>query len=213
MATRMRGVPKFLLPCDENYTTLIEIHIFSLLEICDQIWIPTRPEMVMLLDSMGLATSRVAILPMQTENMTQTISRVVHISQANNFQLVMPDTFYLGEKPYSKLTNEPELTELACWEIRPEQKGKLGQVLIANDQALDIRDKDPNCDYNHSWGSMTFNSSLLEFASMQDPHIGYAVAKAIKSGEKISTKLIDGKYFDCGTPKEYLSMLVEAMVS
>ena len=211
MATRMRGIPKFLLPCDATYNTLIEAHISALLENCETVWIPTRPELVLLLDSLGLAKDRVVILPMTTENMTQTVSKVLQIAKTENFQLVMPDTFFHGEKPYSTLSKNPALVDLACWEIREDQKGKLGQVLIEDSRVIEMRDKDPNCNYEYSWGALTFNRELMNYASLEDPHIGYAVRNALVAGGHISAQIIDGKYFDCGTPREYLNMLQEVI--
>lgn len=211
LATRMRGIPKFLLPCDSTYNTLIEAHINALLQTCETVWIPTRPEMVLLLDSLGLAKDRVVILPMTTENMTQTVTKVLQLAKTENFHLVMPDTFFHGEKPYATLSATPNLVDLACWQIRDDQKGKLGQVLIEGGRAVDMKDKDPNCDYEHSWGALTFNRKLLNYANSNDPHIGYSVRNALKSGENISARAMHGKYFDCGTPSEYLNMLQEVI--
>jgi len=171
LATRMRGIPKFLLPCDNVYTTLIEMHISQLLECCETVWIPTRPELVMLLDSLGLAKDRVVILPMQTENMTQTVMKVAHISKQEYFQLIMPDTFFFGEKPYTTVGPNSSIAELACWEIRPDQRGKLGQVLIEDNFVKEMRDKDLECEFEHSWGALTFSRELLKFADEKDPHI------------------------------------------
>jgi len=212
LATRMRGIPKFLLPCDNSYTTLIELHISQLLETCDTVWIPTRPELVLLLDSLGLAKDRVVVLPMQTENMTQTVMKVTNIAKAQHYQLIMPDTYFLGEKPYTLLNSAPEMVDLACWKIRPDQKGKLGQVSIGEDGVvLDMKDKDPNCDFPVSWGALTFSRDLLNYVIPSDPHIGYAVRTALLSGAPIQARTMQGKYFDCGTPSEYLAMLQEVL--
>jgi choline kinase len=211
LATRMRGIPKFLLPCDDRYTTLIERHIEALLQICKTVWIPTRPEMVLLLDSLGLARERVVILPMQTENMTQTVTKVLEIAHADNFQLVMPDTYYDGDQPYEILESAPQFVDLACWGIRSDQRGKLGQVDIADGIVLDIRDKDLDCEYEYSWGALTFNRKLIEFSKPSYPHIGYAVEAALRKGQSVTAKNMNGKYFDCGTPSEYLAMLQEVI--
>jgi hypothetical protein len=212
LASRMRGIPKFLLPCDTSYTTLIEMHIENLLPICETIWIPTRPDLVVLLDSLGLAKDRVIILPMSTENMTQTVNRVLKVSSAAHFQLIMPDTYFHGDKPYQMLNSSPPVADLACWEIRSDQIGKLGQVDISTDGNVDdMQDKNPNCNYSHSWGALVFARKLMNFAKDSDPHIGYAMKAALTSGEIMSANIINGKYFDCGTPNEYLSMLREIM--
>lgn len=211
LATRMRGIPKFLLPCDEQYTTLIELHIQSLLEVCETVWIPTRSEMVMLLDSLGLSKDRVVVIPMQTENMTQTVARVLGIARTDTFQLVMPDTYFSGEKPYRVLNDKPELVDLACWDIRDEQRGKVGQVQVVGSSVVDIKDKVKTCEFQQLWGALTFGRDLLNYANMSDPHIGYAVRSALKAGKGVTAKRMQGKYFDCGTPSEYISMLLEAI--
>jgi hypothetical protein len=212
LATRMRGLPKFLLPCDLNYLTLIERHLVNLQEFCETIWIPTRPEMVGLLDQLGLARDNVVIIPMRSDNMTQTISRVMKISSAESFQLVMPDTYFHGELPYELVLENQSLVKLACWKIRNEQRGKLGQVLIQNEtQVRDLRDKDPDCEYEYSWGSLVFRKELHNFMDLTEPHIGYAVKNALLSGETVAARKIEGKYFDCGTPSEYIGLLSEVL--
>jgi hypothetical protein len=210
-ATRMRGLPKFLLPCDANYQTLIEKHINSLLELCETVWVPTKPEFIFLLDSLGVLNKRVVALPMVTESMTETILEVLKITSNRYFHLVMPDTYFKDESPYSKLSLEPRLADVACWKIRPEQKGKLGQVDIIDDSIFDVIDKDPFCQFEYSWGSLTFDRTLLNYANDKDPHIGFALKNALKNSESISAKIIDGKYFDCGTPMEYVNMVKEVV--
>jgi len=208
LATRMRGIPKFLLPCDEVYTSLIERHLNHLLGKVDTIWIPTRPDLVMLLESLGIARDKVVILPVITENMSQTVARVLQISSALHFNLFMPDTYFLGELPYETLNNEQDFANLACWRIREEQKGKLGQVRINSlNMVTDIKDKVPDCDYEFSWGAVSFSKKLMKYINLTDPHIGYAVSAAVESGEKVGASIVDGEYFDCGTPVDYLKML------
>jgi hypothetical protein len=210
LASRMRGLPKFLLPCDENYTTLIERHIVEMLEVCEMVWIPTRPEQIILLESLGLSSDRVVIVPMTTQTMTQTVIRLCAISGAERFMMVMPDTYFLGEPPYEYLATSTSEMDLACWPIREEQIGKLGQVLIQGlpeGVVLESRDKDPNCKWPHSWGAMAFNRGALSSAMTEMPHTGYMIPKLLESGVEVRAKVLDGIYFDCGTPREYLHML------
>jgi hypothetical protein len=97
---------------------------------------------------------------------------------------------------------------LACWKIRDEQKGKLGQVLVdQGNKVTDIRDKDINCDYELSWGAVSFSRALINYMEITDPHIGMAVAKSVKNGEDVNCLMVDGEYFDCGTPREYFHLL------
>jgi NDP-sugar pyrophosphorylase family protein len=213
-ATRMRGLPKFLLPAGPNYLTLLESHVTSLLEYCETVWIPTRPEQVLLLDTLGIASDRVVIVPMTTQTMTETILRVAQISRSNRFLMSMPDTYFSGQKPYEFLSGSDSEMALACWNIREDQMGKLGQVLIEqtpNGRVLDAQDKSPHCLYSHSWGAMAFDRSVLELANPEMPHIGYVLPKMIELKKYIIAHVMDGEYYDCGTPEEYLRMLTRSV--
>jgi len=119
-ASRMRGLPKFLLPCDDIYTTLIERHILQLTNLCERIWVPTRPDLVSLLESLNLPKDKVIVLPISTKSMTETVLKVNEVAAADYYQLVMPDTYFSGEEPYLKLSKTPDFVELACWRIRAE---------------------------------------------------------------------------------------------
>ena len=210
LAKRMRGLPKFLLPCDAEYNTLIERHINNMLEVCETVWIPTRPEQTILLESLGLSSDRVVIVPMTTETMTQTVLRLCAISGAQRFMMVMPDTYFFGEQPYEFLATGDLALQLACWRIRPEQAGKLGQVLLSEvpeGEVRDSRDKDPECEYEHSWGAMAFDRAALTYAEPDMPHTGYVIPRLIESGISIGARVFSGDYYDCGTPREYLKML------
>ena len=124
--------------------------------------------------------------------------------------MVMPDTYFFGEQPYEYLSNGTSEMDLACWKIRQEQHGKLGQVLIREipeGAVLESRDKDPNCQWPHSWGAMGFNKSALAFADPEMPHTGYMIPHLLEAGVNVNAKVLDGVYFDCGTPREYLQML------
>ena len=214
LATRMRGLPKFLLPCDEEYVSLLERHVEELLKVCDTIWIPVRPDLSHLVESLGLASERVVIVSMNTSSMTETVRRVVELSSSPKFLIVMPDTYFFGELPYSALAKSTSDLHLACWRIREEQFGKLGQVDLVDSKhggvdklVVSSRDKDPNCRFIHSWGAMSFKRNVFKLALDSMPHTGYLIEPALQNGLNVSADVMDGLYFDCGTPSEYLSML------
>jgi len=205
-AKRMRGIPKFLLPGDAAYRTLIERHIDNLASLVDTIWIPIRPEFVFLLESLNLPRQQVVIIPLASDTMTESVGRILQISSSESFYMVMPDTVYVGEQPYEKLL-DPDFITLACWEIRQNQKGKLGQVQIEGNFATSIRDKDANCEFPQSWGAMSFTRRISDYIDYSDSHIGFAAQKAVEAGEAVRAFRVNGAYFDCGTPHEYAEMV------
>ena len=124
--------------------------------------------------------------------------------------MVMPDTYFHGEQPYEYLASSTSGMDLACWPIRKEQLGKLGQVLIQDlpeGVVLDSKDKEPDCKWPHSWGAMAFNRRALSHAMTDMPHTGYMIPKLLESRLEVRARVLEGTYFDCGTPREYLQML------
>lgn len=216
LGTRMRGLPKFLLPIDNVYKTLLENHIeLSLIhnKHLKNIFIATRPEFLKIIESLGIDSKKIKVLTMETSTMNDTILNLLQYSDSEFYQLIMPDTYFTKEQPYGKLTHNPEFCDLAIWEIRKEQRGKLGEVEIdQNNKVKNIVDKDPKSNFKYSWGAMTFNSKLKKYINPLDPHIGYAIKSAIINKETITTKIVKGKYFDCGTPEEYLNLLKEELL-
>ena len=53
---------------------------------------------------------------------------------------------------------------------------------------------------------------LKNYINIVDPHIGYAVKNAIEDNKKVNAFKVDGKYFDCGTPEEYVDLLKEVLL-
>ena len=207
-ASRMRGIPKFLLPCDDKYTTLLEYHCEMMLKKCELVWIPTRAEFVHLIESLKLPTDRVVVIPMNTSSMTETVMRILGIAKANQFALTMPDTFFDDGQPLDYLNTKTELVDLGLVKIRDQQRGKLGQCdFDETGRVTKIVDKDSSCKIPFAWGALTFSRNLEKFMSPEQPHIGYSVSKAIDNGYEVNSKIIPGNYYDCGTPSEYLSLL------
>ena len=141
-ATRMRGLPKFLLPIDESYTTLLENHIINISNILDnhnRILIGIRPDLLPIVKSLNLSSENVIFIEMVTSTMNETILNLTENSDSHYFQLIMPDTYFLGVQPYAQLEPNPELCDLAIWKIRDEQRGKLSQAHKASGKNWVIR--------------------------------------------------------------------------
>ena len=196
-ATRMRGLPKFLLQIDENYTTLLENHINNLRNTLgndNPILIAIRPDLLPIVRSLNIDAKNLTFIEMVTSTMNETILNLADTSDSQHFLLIMPDTYFLGMQPYAHLESNPELCDLAIWKIRDEQRGKLGEVEVDENNFLSsIVDKNPNTMFDYSWGSLTFSRKLFKYVKKEDPHIGYSVSSALNDKQQISTKFVDGK--------------------
>lgn len=207
LASRMNGLPKFMLPCDINGTSLLEYHLKNIYELnnkVENIWIGTRKEWIPLIKNLNF----VNIVTLETETMNETILELITRSNSNFFQMIMPDTYYKGEQPYNVLDSEPQFCELALWKIRDEQRGKLGEVRIDdNGMLLEIIDKNPKTNFKYSWGSLTFSDKFVKYIKKCDSHLGISVELALKNNQLATTKIINGDYFDCGTYQEYYDLI------
>jgi ADP-glucose pyrophosphorylase len=139
--------------------------------------------------------------------MTETVLNLAKQSLGNRFLMIMPDTVFEFHKGYIFDDSKSDLT-LSLWRIRSDQYGKLGQVSVdMNGKVLDCVDKNPDCRYEFSWGAMSFNQKFLEILNNEFPHVGYGILPAIQSNLEVNSVVFPGRYWDCGTPLEYLRYL------
>ncbi len=209
-AMRLRRLPKFLLPCDDNATTLIEKHIEIMESLCDIIWLPVRPDLIPLVHDLNLG-SRIIPVALSTRSMTETVLRVGEISGSENFLLGMPDTAFVGENPYMRLVEglEQASLNLALWKTSSSQKGKVGSVELDNGQVIASIDKDARSEYPYHWGAMSFNRNFLDLLDPEMPHTGYGIRKCLEIKMPIQSIVLQGEYFDCGTFSEYKRFISE----
>ena len=208
LASRMRGLPKFLLPCTDQYETLIERHIRLSLPVSDLVCVVTRPQYAPLLSSLGIFRDNVILSVAETETMNATVRGITDWVHADRYTIIMPDTFFAGEAPHDYLASSSSALNLALWKIRANQRGKLGQVDLDHDGAVvGHLDKQPNCDFPYSWGAMSFTTEVAELLQPSDPHVGYIIDPALRGRAQVGAKVMAGEYFDCGTPSEFHSLV------
>jgi NDP-sugar pyrophosphorylase family protein len=210
-ASRMRGLPKFLLPTNSPNVSLIERHLLHLRNYFDEILIGVNPDFSKLIRTVLPEDEKLKIHNISTQTMMETVLKLSELSESDNFVLIMPDTFF---SKYGSLLQFLDLdfheeAVLICWKIQEFQFGKLGQVkLDENNKIVDIQDKNLNCDYNLFWGATSFTRDHLQSARKSDPHIGYLFQRLIEQDTGVLGVEVDGDYLDCGTQDEYIRMLL-----
>lgn len=207
-ASRMRGLPKFLLPVSENVETLLEAHIRMMLEVVDRVLLPIRTENIEIVRRLSLRDS-VELIPLATSTMSETVSKVLSKVKYDTCTLGMPDTYFTNERvevnPYLGLSNmNDEVARLGVWPTNPSQRGQVGSVkLDANNFVLRCEDKSEEFNFGYHWGVLSFKSEALQYLDPTTPHVGYLINPVLAAGHKIIAKKIEGHYFDCGTFREY----------
>lgn len=210
-ATRIGGIPKFLLPIDEK-KFLLDFHVNSILLNKENLRkvIAVSKEFYDTVDRMNFNAELVIV---DTKTMNETVLEVIKFfPDEQNYLLTMPDTFFsdddLINKMYSQYQENVEGT-LGVWKIKENQKGKLGQCKISDKFVIDIKDKDINCNYKFFWGTLMWSKTLNKFISKHDPHIGFMAEKAINSNHLFNFQKAQNSYFDCGTFESYKELLLK----
>lgn len=205
-AARMKGLPKFSLPIDENNLTLVEYHIRTIENYVDEIIIATKKDNLSIFKNVDIG-DKAEIITVESVSMSDTVLQVIAYKKAERYVLLMPDTYFIGENPHQYLANANNFVDLVIFPIREAQKGKLGQVDVDhNFRVIDMVDKSITCDLKYAWGALSFNNDLMKYIEKDDPHIGYAVKKSLHENN-VFAKLIESEYFDCGTPEEYFDLI------
>lgn len=207
-ATRMSGLPKFLLPISEKHQCLLTYHVELMAPHVDRIIIPTRDEWVSLLESFEFGP-QVEVMSMRTQSMAETVKKSVDGRDYSTCVLGMPDTYFVGGNPYRELTDHPQGdVSLSVFTTGLEQVGKVGSVALGDDGVVtDHADKDPDADFGTHWGVMEFRSEVEKFLDPQATTGGYLITEALNREMTVRGYLADYRYFDCGTIDEYAECL------
>ena len=211
-ASRMNGIPKFLLPCKEGNLINNTISIFKKNNI-NSIYIAVSEENRHHIKKINDSDNDVKYIIKNTETMSETVLHLLQI-KSEKYVLIMPDTYFgLAEnfselKKVNILLNKYDIVVI-LWKIKEYQYGKLGQINIdfESKTVIDIVDKDINCKYEYSWGLIGWTKKMNQYIDPKTPHIGYLINKALELGIKIGYVISDTEYFDCGTPAEYFEMI------
>jgi len=207
-ATRMSGLPKFLLPISDVHQCLLAYHVELMAPHVDRIIIPTRSEWVSLLHSFHFG-SQVEIMSMETQTMAETVKKSLAGRDYASCVLGMPDTYFAGGNPYRELLEHPRGdVSLTVFVTRPGQAGKVGSVSVGGEGlVIDHADKDPNRDFGTHWGVMEFTSPVEEFLDPSATTGGYLITEALNRAMTVRGYLANYHYFDCGTVNEYTQCL------
>lgn len=204
-ASRMGYIPKFLLPSPTNNITLLDntINIFKNNDI-NNIIIGSSEQ-----NEQYFKNKNINYLIKNTNTMSETVKNIVNTIYSEKYILLMPDTYFLLKNEIKHMISllDNYNVVIVLWKIRENQYGKLGQIDINNDHVIDIKDKDPTCRYEYSWGIIGWKNNINNLIDITTPHIGYILNEALKNNIKIGYVISETEYYDCGTYNEYFDMI------
>jgi glucose-1-phosphate thymidylyltransferase len=206
-ATRIRALPKYLLPIPYGFLlsrleTLMEEHVNYGLVMTNN----SNFELIA-----NYAASSVYVAD-NYGTMTQTVlSSQAHMQPDENVLFGMPDTYIEDDQCYPKLAAALEdgaQVAAALFYARPEQHKKVGMCAVALNQVVDVIDKPQETGLTWLWGALAWQPVFWEHMRPDDPHIGYALPRAIAAGLDVRAVKMVGGYWDCGTYEGYSELVV-----
>lgn len=211
-AERMHGLPKYLLPIPDGY--LLKRHIGMMLQRADCIHIGTHPyneEELYQYTKYDRDVVKVRIAQ-RHETMSQTVLSLHDKDAEDNAYLFgMPDTYIEDDQCYAKLAQTLEDgadVAVATFHTRPEQRSKLGMLrLERGHKVVEVIDKPAETNLVDAWGALAWKPQFWEFLRPEDPHIGYALPRAIEANLRVWVSPMRGDFWDCGTPDEYFDLI------
>lgn len=216
-AQRMLGLPKFLLPINQNQTLLSSHITAGEFAGYDRIVLIVNNLFSTLVENyVSKLNIDVEIVTLQnnTKSMCETLKiglESVKMEEDAALSIGLADTVFHGTEMrfvYSKLKKSESDFCLMLFDIRSDQLGKLGQVQINGDKVVtQMQDKVVGCSFSKLWGLAKVPRSYIEWIDPADAHIGISLERSLNSGLKISTEVSNASYFDCGTFDEYLLYL------
>lgn len=208
-ATRMLRLPKMLLPVHPGTTLIERMH--------DQMRSAT-PRKV-LIGTMGLTMALLErddwfytrLYHAYTRTMSETVLVAKQFTTPGEIVLFgMPDTYLEDTQAFVKLKLTLEQgadVAVGVFKTRAEQRSKLGMVKLFGGRVEAVVDKPGETDLTYAWGVMAWKAPFWEHIQPDDPHIGFALPRAIAAGGDVSAVYMNGGYWDCGTPDEYFALI------
>lgn len=202
-ATRIGGIPKWLLPVPSGY--LLDTHVRRMERAdVDAVLIAAGAHNATLLAAYKPTLGRLYMGNSRTMSEDVLLARPI----TNNARILfgMPDTYFDNPTVYNVMRRYEREADvvLAVWRIGSDQRGNLGQVAFDdNGMVTDVVDKNLTCPYQWAWGAMLWNPVFWDYITPDMPHVGYAIMPAVRAGLRVKVHIVDGAYTDCGTPEAY----------
>lgn len=209
-ATRINGLPKFLLPIPGSY--LLDWHERAMRAAgANSVYIGANEHTYPLLRQ--YAPQADVYVARAHETMSETVlSGYDAITECGYpFCLFgMPDSYWTDDGVYTKLAfalAEGAQLAVALFLLTPGQARHVGCVDVDGGRILGVIDKPASGHYFWCWGALAWKTPFWSCLRPEDPHVGYAIPRAMAEGLDVRAVRMDGSYYDCGTTERYFEMI------
>lgn len=208
-ATRLHGLPKYLLPLGDSYLLAILVRRMQAAGVA-HVYIGANRENYDLVEH--YAPEGCTVYLVNSKTMSETVLAARKYAGDSDVLFGMPDTWWQDETVYKKLSlvTEPSYrpVELALFGTRSDQRNKLGMCELGDYSTVTcIVDKPNRTNLTLAWGAMAWRQSFWAYINSDDPHIGYAAQRAVNASGLVGGHVMRDDYYDCGTPDEYFACI------
>jgi GTP:adenosylcobinamide-phosphate guanylyltransferase len=214
-ATRLNGIPKFLLP-NRDGIPMINYHVSIAKEYASEVYVAVRPQLANLVKEILPPNAIVHIV--ETQTMTETIATLLKIAEPKMAVIQLPDTYIGNGEDFPsaiELSSKMAADVLIGFTTRSDQRGKLGQVDIRSEAGVlvvnQIADKDPNLHFGHHWGAVVLNSPDVNNWDLNLSHIGLVLQQEIERKMRKYAVISQQDYYDLGTISELMRFYSDAV--
>jgi dTDP-glucose pyrophosphorylase len=205
-ATRMSGLPKFLLPCPGGYLLdrlACAMHDAGAREVC----IAANTYNHQFIEAYMPPGCMAYIAPSKT--MREAVMGASRWHASRPGLLAMPDTYWTDPDILTRLVAALDTCDVAValWKVRPEQRPLLGMCDIDSAfSVLRVDDKPQETALQFAWGALAFRAPFWYVMDQEPASISESIQGAIDGGLNVKAVLAQGHYWDCGTPEEYFKL-------
>jgi hypothetical protein len=208
-ATRINGLPKFLLPVPGGF--LLDRHVASQYAAgATQVYVGANPQTAPLLCKYAPDAS--VYLARHYATMSETVLSAYDDINADGYPFVlfgMPDS-YVPDTTYTRLTralHDGAQVAVAVFPARSGQHRRGGMCRLDGARITEVVDKPQETGLTWIWGALAWKRPFWACIAPEDPHVGYALPRAIADGLIVHAVTFDDPYFDCGTVDEYFNLV------
>ncbi len=216
-AERLHGLPKFLLPVGDSY--LLDILCRRMKAAgAAHLYIGANSENFDLVRRYATCGAHVYAVDSHTMSETVLAART-YLDLDEDVLFAMPDTYWTAENAFAYFTGRPyvehEVAMALLWYTLPGQSRTLG-VCMTNVGLMDgyryirqVIDKPRDIEFGVAWGAIRWQKRFWGFIAPDDPHVGFALQRAIEDDWRVRGFLTYGRYHDCGTLIGYADCLAD----
>jgi len=213
-ATRMYGLPKFLLPAPTG-NMLIEQLVKEMTAVKAEVLIGVSARNLEMLTTYCSTISASKIYQVTTETMSQTLLCAKEYIGDQDVIFGMPDSIWQPDGGYAALLNhlkDGADVAVGLWYTAPKYRSKRGMCKVDNNsddtyKIVQVIDKPEQTLFEEAWGILAWKQTFWKFIKPEMSHVGYALQPAIDAKLRVDAVKLGGRYHDCGTPTEYFDCI------